>query len=680
MSILPGWTAQTRARLFAAGPDAARRDPSRVILTVTAMEDRNAPGNLMALSDLLGDPVALAGAVTTADVGFATPGATRAQADAMPAPQSGRGELGAVEPVAMAFASDPPADSGWLDADTLWGAPPGANYSLELPAGGFSFAPTATDLGGEDSAGAAAAPQSSPTAAPPPGSGSGADSGNEASWSVMSGSGSGTGTGTGTGSGPPGGSTGTYLIGDRVWEDHDENGAQDAGEPGVEGATVKLYKADGTLLATTTSGSTGGYNFQRGGDGSDRYYVTVTKPGWIATYQARAPVSTDYDSDIDEIDGSGRSPEFGMGVRHESSPGPYWTNYSIDAGLIPIPQTDIDILGTYGNPAQGFTEETEVTIGGLVVRRVVDNNAPRQEVVVNKAVVLGSGYPEWVGKVSLSRGDGAIRVFTAATGGSEITFNGTDNKFANADLPKRLYVQGEAGSIEMRDNFLKTRPVVKGQVRDEGMDEVKYTVLWINMDVATTGAVSPNNDKRENYRNWTVDHVYDLDFRLYNNFNNYTARVGWGTEARGAVSPGNFDYPGSSLSITREWAYGDYVVGGQTYLRGFQDDTGDATTLDNTPADSGGFIYDFDASGWVHGGGSPQGTVVRIRHNFKTNAVVTTAGNVIKASAVYSYFVRFSTRQTGVGTANEWELINPADVIGDNRAGAGQTNLTIDLT
>src|SRR5438067_1323722 len=57
----------------------------------------------------------------------------------------------------------------------------------------------------------------------------------------------------------PGDNTGTHTdavvtstIGDFVWEDQNGNGVQDPGEPGIDGVTVKLLDAGGTVLATTT--------------------------------------------------------------------------------------------------------------------------------------------------------------------------------------------------------------------------------------------------------------------------------------------------------------------------------------------------------------------------------------------------------------------------------------------
>ena len=66
-------------------------------------------------------------------------------------------------------------------------------------------------------------------------------------------------------------------LGNQVWEDTNNNGVKDAGEPIIAGATVKLYNAAGTtVLATTTTDANGLYIFTglRAGD-----YVVGVTPG-----------------------------------------------------------------------------------------------------------------------------------------------------------------------------------------------------------------------------------------------------------------------------------------------------------------------------------------------------------------------------------------------------------------
>ena len=65
-------------------------------------------------------------------------------------------------------------------------------------------------------------------------------------------------------------------VGDYVWEDTNGNGIQDAGENGVEGVTVKLYTAGGTLVGTDTTDTNGEYGFTHLFPGD--YYLVFEPP------------------------------------------------------------------------------------------------------------------------------------------------------------------------------------------------------------------------------------------------------------------------------------------------------------------------------------------------------------------------------------------------------------------
>lgn len=52
------------------------------------------------------------------------------------------------------------------------------------------------------------------------------------------------------------------TIGDYVWADLDSNGIQNANEPPIEGATVRLHQSDGTLVASTPTDARGLYQFR----------------------------------------------------------------------------------------------------------------------------------------------------------------------------------------------------------------------------------------------------------------------------------------------------------------------------------------------------------------------------------------------------------------------------------
>ena len=68
------------------------------------------------------------------------------------------------------------------------------------------------------------------------------------------------------------------TLGDRVWEDRNENGIQDPAEPGLNNVVVNLLNANGVLLQTTSTDSDGLYTFTGLAAGS--YLVEFDRPGF----------------------------------------------------------------------------------------------------------------------------------------------------------------------------------------------------------------------------------------------------------------------------------------------------------------------------------------------------------------------------------------------------------------
>src|SRR6185312_7035096 len=84
---------------------------------------------------------------------------------------------------------------------------------------------------------------------------------------------------------------GDASVGDRVWNDLNGNGAQDAGEAGINGVTVQLFDFNGNLVGTTVTSGNGNYTFTHvlANEFADDTYtvqiVTSTLPaGYVETY------------------------------------------------------------------------------------------------------------------------------------------------------------------------------------------------------------------------------------------------------------------------------------------------------------------------------------------------------------------------------------------------------------
>lgn len=86
------------------------------------------------------------------------------------------------------------------------------------------------------------------------------------------------------------------CIGDRAWRDSNNNGIQDAGEPGLAGVTFILRNSGGAVVAVSVSNASGIYHFSSVPAGS--YFVEVIPPaGVFLTDPDQGPDTIDSDFD-----------------------------------------------------------------------------------------------------------------------------------------------------------------------------------------------------------------------------------------------------------------------------------------------------------------------------------------------------------------------------------------------
>lgn len=146
-------------------------------------------------------------------------------------------------------------------------------------------------------------------------------------------------------------SANTNSVGDFVWTDSNANGVQDAGEGGIPGVTVQLWKVgNGSATATATTGSDGSYLFSNvADDAGTNYYVKFVLPsGYTFSPKANSNVTTSTtDSDADTT--TGQTATFAL------TNGTHLT--SVDAGMYQTCSVgDIVWLDANGNGVQNFTD------------------------------------------------------------------------------------------------------------------------------------------------------------------------------------------------------------------------------------------------------------------------------------------------------------------------------------
>ena len=183
-----------------------------------------------------------------------------------------------------------------------------------------------------------------------------------------------------------------FTLGDRVWNDLDGDGQQDADEPGLVGVTVTLRTAGGQTVGTATTGANGAYSFTGLLAGSYTACVTGGLPaGMVQTF------------DLD-----------GLGTANcaTASVGPSRTDVDFGYRVPPAPPA----TGQIGNytwidaNGNGRQDVGEPALGG--VRLTLGGSATGTQTSTSAGAYLFTGLP--AGTFSVSATAPAGFVFTTA--------------------------------------------------------------------------------------------------------------------------------------------------------------------------------------------------------------------------------------------------------------------------
>jgi hypothetical protein len=148
-------------------------------------------------------------------------------------------------------------------------------------------------------------------------------------------------------------------LGDKVFNDLDRDGVQDAGEQGIAGVTVNLYAANGTtLLGTTKTDAFGNYIFTNLDAGT--YVVEFVKPSGYTSSPKDAGTDDTKDSDADATTGKTVGVVLAAGDR----------NTTVDAGMyVTTPPGILQLGDKVFNDANrdGVQAATENGVSGVTV-------------------------------------------------------------------------------------------------------------------------------------------------------------------------------------------------------------------------------------------------------------------------------------------------------------------------
>lgn len=114
------------------------------------------------------------------------------------------------------------------------------------------------------------------------------------------------------------------ALGNLVWNDLDNDGTQDAGEPGVAGVTVTLYNSGGSPIATTQTDAFGNYVFNDLAPGAYSVGFSALPSGFnLVSANTGGAANDSLDSDANT--GTGRTGNYTLAAGEK--------NMSVDAGI-----------------------------------------------------------------------------------------------------------------------------------------------------------------------------------------------------------------------------------------------------------------------------------------------------------------------------------------------------------
>lgn len=320
-------------------------------------------------------------------------------------------------------------------------------------------------------------------------------------------------------------------------------------------------------------------------------------------------------------------------------------------GIIYIPDNEPNIVVDLD--IEGLSEATEVVPGARIPRSFDANNAPRTPVTLRQV-----SRNVQANIVLNNPGDG-LRVWTAASGGQALQFNGIDNRFQNSQLPITFYVEGITASSAEGDRSL----VAQLEGSSTVWDGVTFSIVWVEIALrhGSQSSISPDNGARQNFINLTG--TDKLGFMIH------SLSGALGVEFRGSVSPSDRTEPLRFERLVLGAKY--YLRGGLRYELGYSSDTSEPEFRDDLPRSNGsnGQIYDLDAPGVGLYNDIP-GEVDTARVNFMQWVYMEVGTQTVRVSPYLNWYLRINVSPDA---ALNYHLDNR--FVGDNIISVGQTTL-----
>ena len=324
------------------------------------------------------------------------------------------------------------------------------------------------------------------------------------------------------------------TVGDRVWNDTNQNNVQDPGEPGIDGIRVDLYLVGGAQVNSSYTANGGLYRFDNLSGGDESYGLRVTAP---PLHNVVAANQGDDDAADSDVDAAGWFTPFTVPAAQ--------TDLTLDAGLVPPASFEGTVWGDAD--ADGIQDAGENGRDGVAVELLNGDG-----VVLRNTQTANGGVYRFM---NLSSGTYRLRFrppaglfFTARDQGTNDALDSDPDSATGVTAPVTLLpgqndVTRDAG-LAARTAFTGTalRDVVENGLKDE-FDSPLYP--W------TVFADGNGNDVLDAGEAWTST----------DEAGNYTLQVPPGTHRVSTVLPDGWTMLTPVASRTANLAPGALVAG-----------------------------------------------------------------------------------------------------------------------
>jgi len=330
------------------------------------------------------------------------------------------------------------------------------------------------------------------------------------------------------------------ALGDFVWNDLNNNGVQDNGEPGLQGITIRLLNETGATLNTTTTNSYGYYSFSGYEEGNYSLQFVIKASNYRFSPANKADVDDALDSDADKTTGKTE-------VFTAFTPGV--NDMSWDAGMYQVEES-----GNSGSP------------GTPTPPPAVPNQAPTADGTAGEPyVILFDEQPIWFNASRSVDSDGTIVSYhwifgDGATADGKIvnhTYTSPGNYSVNLtvtdnDGAKDYYTTNAHIRLP---NVPPLPPTLTGSqtgsadeiyvlhfvTTDSNNDNIKYMVTWGDGTYDTTALLNSGEDSSKTHQ-WASWGFYTIQVYAEDDFANATSNLSRLTVAVDVLHIGAYGY------------------------------------------------------------------------------------------------------------------------------------------